>query len=169
MPDTGLLLAVAEIAGIFVGFGALISVRSTDPGDAVIISSLRFVTWVGVWILISCLAPVALSQLGFTGHVLWLTCALFALAALIALWLMDISSPESKSFARLSSRSLRRLRAVYVGVGGPLGAGLIASLAAVALGIWPEAERGLYFAAVVLGMALAGFTLLTVVFMAPHR
>lgn len=169
MPDAGLLLALAEIAGIFVGFGALISIRSTDPADdGLVVSTLRYVTWVGVWVLISSLAPVALSRVGLTGRALWLPSAL-SLGIFIALWLTDAFSPESKAFEKITSKPLRRLRTLYLGVGGPLVVGLLASLVVVALGVWTDADQGLYFAAVTLGMALAAFTLLTVVFMAPHR
>ena len=34
MPDVDLLLSLAEIAGVFVGFGALIAVRSAGPREA---------------------------------------------------------------------------------------------------------------------------------------
>lgn len=169
MPDPGLLLQLAEIAGIFVGFGALISVRSADSSDPFVVSTIRYVTWVGVWVLISSLTPAALSRFGLAGRTLWLPSAVLALVLFVVLWLTDTFSPESKSFGKMGSRPLLRLRALYLGVGGPLVLGLIGSLVVVALDIWPEAAQGLYFAAVSLGMALAGLTLLTVVFIASHR
>ena len=39
MQDTELFLSLAEIAGVFVGFGALIAVRSGGPSDAADIST----------------------------------------------------------------------------------------------------------------------------------
>jgi hypothetical protein len=43
MPETDLLLSLAEIAGVFLGFGALISVRSGGPSDAHEVSYIRWV------------------------------------------------------------------------------------------------------------------------------
>lgn len=169
MPDVGLLLQLGEIAGIFVGFGALISVRGNESNDLFTVSTLRYVTWVGVWVLVSSLAPVAVSRFGVTGHAIWLPCAIFALIFLAALLLTDIFSPESKALEKSAPSQTRRLRALYLGVGGPIFLGLIGSLVLVILGVWPEAEQGLYFAALALGMSLAGLTLLSVVFVVPHE
>ncbi len=42
MQDIELFLSLAEIAGVFVGFGALIAVRSGGTSDAVDITSIRW-------------------------------------------------------------------------------------------------------------------------------
>ena len=46
MQDTEMFLSLAEIAGVFVGFGALISVRSGGPSDAHEVTCIR---WVPAW------------------------------------------------------------------------------------------------------------------------
>ena len=43
MQNTELFLSLAEIAGVFVGFGALISVRSGGPTEAGEVTGIRWV------------------------------------------------------------------------------------------------------------------------------
>jgi hypothetical protein len=53
MQDTELFLSMAEIAGVFVGFGALISVRSGGPSDAHEVTYIRSVVTAAIWVVIS--------------------------------------------------------------------------------------------------------------------
>jgi hypothetical protein len=61
MQGTDLFLSLAEIAGVFVGFGALIAVRSAATMDASEINGIR---WVVTPHLVIALAPIVVSSYG---------------------------------------------------------------------------------------------------------
>jgi hypothetical protein len=82
MQDTDLFLSLAEIAGVFVGFGALISVRSSGASDAHEVAYIRPVVTLAICVVVAALAPVIISRYGVTGHELWLVCSLVALCLL---------------------------------------------------------------------------------------
>src|SRR5512135_2682642 len=68
MQDTELFLSLAEIAGVFVGFGALIAIRSGGAGEAQDVAPLRGVVMTGMTTVIAALAPVTLGRYDLTGH-----------------------------------------------------------------------------------------------------
>ena len=48
MPNAELLIHLAEIAGVFVGFGALISIRSDTTTDEYEVTMIRMIVWTGI-------------------------------------------------------------------------------------------------------------------------
>ncbi|MGD8682831.1 MAG: hypothetical protein PVG27_02705 [Chloroflexota bacterium] len=62
MQELGLFVTLAEIAGVFVGFGALIAVRSGGGSDAREVVYIRSVLSLGVWAVVAALAPVTLGS-----------------------------------------------------------------------------------------------------------
>ena len=80
MQDTELFIALAEIAGIFVGFGALIAIRSAGDVDVSEVTAIGWVVWIGIFAMIAALAPVTLGRFGIDGHELWFACSVLALA-----------------------------------------------------------------------------------------
>lgn len=160
MPERG-LVPLAEIAGIFVAFGALISVRNTDQRDPQTLVYLRAVTWMGLWVVVAALVPGALSSYGVEGHGLWLPCSLIALVTFHVLWFADRRSPEMSA---LRDKTPRTLIMRYVALVMPLTVLLNAALILILVGVWPNREAALYLTAVTVGMLMAGFTLLILVF-----
>lgn len=75
--DLFLLVAIAEIAGIFVGFGALIGVTRPNEIAADQLARLRGLVTIGLTIIITSLIPVALDLYGVTDHILWFVSSLF--------------------------------------------------------------------------------------------
>ncbi len=160
MQDVDLFLSLAEIAGIFVGFGALIALRGS-AADAFDVTYIGVVVWQAVMIVIAALAPVALSRFGVTGHGLWLPCSVLALALF---WLGDeVNRRLSRERrAALAARPLKaRVREELAG--GLLWIPATVALVLIALGLFPEREEALYFAAIALLLALdAGVLLMAV-------
>ncbi|HEX6302463.1 MAG TPA: hypothetical protein VF148_18590 [Acidimicrobiia bacterium] len=73
--DTELFVHLAEIAGVFVGFGALISIRSERTREDYEVVMIRFIVWFGILVVVTALAPVIISQFGVAGHSLWVSCS----------------------------------------------------------------------------------------------
>ena len=68
MPDTELLIPLAEIAGVFVGFGALIAVRAGGAGEPQEVAPMRLVVGMGMLAIIAALTPVTLGRYDLGDH-----------------------------------------------------------------------------------------------------
>lgn len=67
--DIDLFLSIAEIAGVFVGFGALISFTRDQALQAR--APLRGIVSIGLVVLVAALLPVALARYGLADRTLW--------------------------------------------------------------------------------------------------
>jgi hypothetical protein len=161
MQEVELFLSLAEIAGVFVGFGALIAVRSGGASDAHEVTFIRSVVTIAIWVVIAALASVIVSRYGVAGHGLWLACSLLALVLLVAIWIVNERTTESRELGAAWSRAQTiGVMASYLGLMIPT----IAALVLVVLGPFPDQEQALYLTAVGLGLFMGGLTLLFLVF-----
>ena len=166
MQDTELFIHLAEIAGVFVGFGALIAVRSGATMEASEINGIRWVVTTGIWVVIVALAPIIISSYGVTGHQLWLACSLLALAILLVMIVVFARTPEN--LAELADTLAPRTRVEIALVMGPTVwlpmVLLVLALALVVLGPSPNQEQALYLTAVALGLLMGALGLFVAVF-----
>ena len=161
MLDADLFMELAGIAGVFVGFGALISVRSGGPNDAHEVAYIRSVVGAALWVVVAALAPVIISRYDITGHGLWLVCSLLALVLMFSVWIVNLRTPEMQEEIATSSR------AQLVGQGFAdtlIYILMIGALVLVVLGLFPDQEPALYLTAVTLGLFMGALTLLFLVF-----
>jgi hypothetical protein len=178
MADLDLFLSLAEIAGVFVGFGALIVIRSGDTMEVSELNNIRWVMTTGIWVMIAALAPTIIGTYGLTGHELWFVCSLLALALLAIAVLVFGRSPENVAEARAEFAVTPRL-VVVLSMGPTIWlpmVSLVLALVLVALGIFPDQERALYLTAVALGLYMGTAWLFFSVFVRrradrtrPHR
>ena len=113
MQDADLLVQLAAIAGVFVGFGALIAVRSGGASDAHEVAYIRSIVSIAVWVAVAALAPVTLSRYGLAGHDLWLACSVLALVLVLGVWAVNSRTPEMRQeFAAISQAQLMREGAI---------------------------------------------------------
>ena len=80
--DLSLLLDLAGIAGIFVGFGSLIIFSRGDQETEGDLHMLRGVATAGLLALITALLPVVFSGFGLEGRALWTTCSAISLSTI---------------------------------------------------------------------------------------
>jgi hypothetical protein len=166
MQGTDVLVPLAEIAGVFVGFGALIAVRSGATMALSEIIWMRYVMMAGIWVVIAALAPTVIGSYGVAGHELWLACSLLALALFSVMVVVFSLTPENQAErARLSSALPRRVAAAVYGstvwLPMPL---LVIALALVVLGPFPGQEQALYLTAVAVGLYMGAIALFVAVF-----
>lgn len=161
MPDTVLLLSMAEIAGVFVGFGALISTRAPESRDARSIAYLGSVMWMGLWVVFAGLIPVGVAGFGVVGAALWLPCSVVALALWWLAFLVTRFSPEFRTDIATTPRARNLL---YMSVNVIPFAVLNGALVLTALGVWPEFAPALYSVAVLACLVLCGANLFVYVF-----
>ena len=166
MQDVDLFVHMAEIAGVFVGFGALIAIRSGGALAAGEVSSLRWVTSSAIWVVIAALVPILVAGYGVTGHQLWLACSLVAVVLYAIFIAVNATAAENR--ADLAATLTTTSRVEIVAVMGPTfwlpTFALAGALALVVLGIFPEREQAIYLSAVGLGLFMSALHLFVTVF-----
>ena len=99
MRDTELFMELAGIAGVFVGFGALIALRSGGASEPQEVSPVRVTVAMGVMTIIGALAPVTLGRYDLTAHQVLALSSVLVLCGTIGISFMHIRSPEYKAYA----------------------------------------------------------------------
>jgi len=170
MSETEALVPLAEIAGVFVGFGALIAVRSGGPTEAQVVAPMRAMVSMGMLTIVAALAPGVLSRFDRAGHELWALSSALTLAGWIILIFASFRTPEYREGWAAEIEKERAKRPGLLTVVGTAFYGLYmiaASLTPIVilLGVAPDLEAALYYALVVLILLGAGWTLLELVFM----
>jgi hypothetical protein len=98
MQEAGLFVTLAEIAGVFVGFGALIAVRSGGASDAKEVAYIRAVLSIGVWVVIAALAPVTIGAYDIGEREVWLVSGLVALVGFAGVFAANRLTPEMQDY-----------------------------------------------------------------------
>ena len=171
MQDAELFVHSAEIAGVFVGFGALIAIRSGATMRVSEMNAIRWVMTAGIWVVVVALAPAFIASYGLGGRELWLVSGLLALAFLAIVLVVFARTPENR--AELQANVGRIPWRLMVVVWGstfwlPL-AGLVLALVLVILGLFPDQQEALYLSAVGLGLLMSALALFVGVFFWQER
>lgn len=169
MQDVDLFIHSAEIAGVFVGFGALIAVRSGATMAVEEVNDIRWVVTAGIWVVVVALAPVFIAGYGVGGHGLWLASSVLALGFLAAVIVVFGRTSENRAEvqmalgpARSAADRARMVLDAALAFWLPT-VGLVVALGVVVLGLLPDQEQALYLTAVGLGLLMAALTLFYVV------
>ena len=104
--DSQLFVAMAEIAGVFVGFGALISVTRRSDIEPDQLGSIRAMVTAGLTVVVAALVPVALASYGISGQSLWFISSLVFLGLSWAVIVLSLRAPENRSL--MASRARQR-------------------------------------------------------------
>lgn len=166
MPEKDLFLSLAEIAGVFVGFGALIAVRSARPTEVSDVNNLRWVMTTGIWVVISALAPTIVASYGLGGRELWLVCSLLALALFAVMIVVFARTPENVAQVRVELATTPPIvTALWAAptIWLPM-ISLVIALGLVVLGLLPDQSSALYVTAVALGLYMGATGLFIAVF-----
>jgi hypothetical protein len=151
---------------VFVGFGALIAVRSGGPSEAYEVAPVRTVLLTGMATIIAALAPVTISRYHLADHQVLALSSVVVLASYVGLMVLHARTPEFRVTAAVMRTHSRRWVGVAEGaayvvfVGGPL-----LALIVIVLGVAPALESALYFTVVVALLVQAAWTLLWLAFM----
>jgi hypothetical protein len=173
MQDADLFLELAGIAGVFVGFGALIAVRSGGPSDALEVAPMRVVVTMGMMAVIAALAPVSVARYGPMAHEVWALSSVVVLVSLLVLGVVSARTHEfreSWAMATTPARA-RGLQTVEAVEGAAYVLYMISVFLApivIVLGVVPDLEAALYFTVVVLILLGAAWGLLGLVYL-PRR
>jgi len=166
MQDADLFLELAGIAGVFVGFGALIAVRSGGPSEPLEVAPMRMMVSTAMLTIVAALAPVTLGRYDLTDHQVWALGSALILAGWLVILVASARTPEYRA-GWAASYGTHRLTPSEVVEGGAFVLYVIVSFVTpiiIVLGVAPDLEAALYFTVVVLILLGAGWTLLGLVF-----
>jgi hypothetical protein len=108
MQDAELFIGLAGIAGVFVGFGALIAVRGSGTSDFWSVAGIGLLVISSVQAIILALAPVVIGRFEPPAHALWVSCSLLFLVVFgVAGELVDRAFPERMEMRRAWPRKAR--------------------------------------------------------------
>ncbi len=170
MADTELLIPMAEIAGVFVGFGALIALRSGGPTDPREVAPMRAVVSVGMVTVVAALAPGVFGRFDLAEHAVWALSSVVGFVGWNLVWVASLRTPEYRAswkaeIAEQRTGSRSRWVAAVEWVAYVLLMALMTVIPVIIIvGLVPELEAALYYAVVVLLLLAAGWTLLGLVF-----
>jgi hypothetical protein len=152
--DLDLFLSIAEIAGVFVGFGALISFSRDQAPEARV--SLRGVVTVGLVVLVAALLPVALARYGLADRALW---GWSSAGFLLIIWIAIVRlflDPEHRAWVKADARAHPALTAFFwLFLEVPIQVPLVLVL----LGVAPALAPAFYVTGLVLNLFEAAFVL----------
>jgi hypothetical protein len=169
MQDTELFLALAEIAGVFVGFGALIAVRSGGASGVAEVAYMRAVVSMGMLTVVAALAPLTLGRFDLTAHQSWALSSVLVLICWLV-WIVAMArTPEYRANMAAEFGMNRATRSGWVNLVETVTwvvylMAMAVTPIIIVLGVAPRLEAALYFAVVVLILVGAGWALLTLVF-----
>ncbi len=163
--DAELFVALAEIAGVFVGFGALIGVTRRGSGAASDLVRIRGVVLTGLLVVASALIPVGLERYSLEPETVWRVSSIAFLLLIWAVFLVPLRDPADRSefLSQLKAEpmGLLFLLCLEIAVQGPL--------ALVALGSFPASSPALYTTALIINLLQAAFLLSQLVLSRPDE
>jgi hypothetical protein len=167
MQDADLFMELAGIAGVFVGFGALIAVRGGGASDAYEVSYMRGVVSYGLLTIIGALAPVTVGRYDLAEHQVWALSSVVVLVGLIGVTVLNLLTPEYRDESVAFPRS-RWLRVLAMGAVAVLMLAAVLAPTVIILNLAPGVEAALFFTAVVVILLFDALQLLQLVFRRRH-
>ena len=159
--DVDVFIGLAGIAGVFVGFAALIGLSRDDDVDAARFIDIRGVVTIGLLIIVVALVPVILGRYGLVDHALWLTSSLVFLTLLWTVMFYGMKRPENRAAMRAQAKAAPRLY-VFFWIAGETP--IQVSLLLIVFGVLPEFEPALYLTALVFQLFEAAYVLSELVY-----
>ncbi len=156
MGELELFIAMAEIAGVFVGFGALISVTRRSEVKTAQLVQIRAVVTTGLVVLVAGLVPVGLDRYGLAGSRLWFVSSLAFLALNWVVIVLSLRRPENRELAVAQAQaSPARALFFWVLLELPVQVPLVLAV----LGVRPDLQPAFYLTALVFNLFEAAFVL----------
>ena len=158
--DIELFIAISEIAGVFVGFGALISLTRKNAIEYAQLGRLRGVVSVALVVIVASLIPVGFSRYGLAGHDFWLVCSIIFLFLVWAQIVLSLSKAKNRELLTIQTYD-NPLASMFFWI--MLEAPIHISLILTIFGIYPDFEPAFYTTALIFHLFEATFLLVQIV------
>ena len=159
--DVDLFVTIAEIAGIFVGFGALISVTRRAEIATSKLWRIRGLVTMGLGVVVAALIPIGLSRYGVTDHNLWFTCSLIYLILNFVVSIWSLRKPEVRKLLITEARA-NPMATIFFWL--LLEIPFQVPLFLIVFGAFPNLEPALYTTALFFALFEAAFVLTQLVY-----
>lgn len=159
--DTATFIAIAEIAGVFVAFAALISVTGLQEVARDQLAQVRAVVTIGLVVIVAALVPVGLDGYGLPSRTLWAVSSAIFLAVVWVVIGLSLRRPENRALTVAQARTSPWLAGVFWGV---LEVAIQLPLLLVLLPVLPDQAPALYTTALVVHLFQAAFVLAQLVY-----
>ena len=100
-----LFVTIAEIAGVFVGFAALIAVTRRSEIDATMLAPIQAVVTIGLLVVVAGLVPVGLSVYEVSERALWVTSSIVYFALNWIVIIIALRRSENRRHAGAQART----------------------------------------------------------------
>lgn len=160
MDEVVLFVTLAEIAGVFVGFAALIAVTRRSEIDAAQLGQIQAVVTVGLLVVVAALVPVGLDVYEMSGHGLWVASALVYFALNWIVILVALRKPQNRQLVGAQARTTPVVAALF----WLLEVAVQLPLLLVIFGINRDLDLALYMTALVFHLFEAAFILAQLVY-----
>ena len=160
MVDVELFVTIAEIAGVFVGFAALISVTRRSEIDAAQLGQIRAVVTVGLLVVVAALVPVGLAAYEVADQGLWVASSVVYLILNWIVIVLALRRPENRQLAGTQARTTPFLAAVF----WLLEVAVQVPLILIVFGLDTSLDPALYLTALVFHLFEAAFILAQLVY-----
>jgi hypothetical protein len=158
--DVVLFVTIAEIAGIFVGFGALIAVTRRSEVDVSQLGQIRAVVTIGLLVVVAALIPVGLGAYDISGHTLWLIASITYLLLNWTVIYVALRRPENRQLAAAQARTKPLMAAFFWILEIPIQVPLLL----VVFGMNPDLDLAFYMTALVFHLFEAALVLAQLVY-----
>ena len=148
-----IFIGIAHIAGIFVGFEALISVTHQKE-----VGRIRGIVTVGLMTIIAALVPIGLSSYGISGHNLWFWSSLTYFCLNWIVLILSLRMPENREYMKNQSKKASFLFWLLFEV--PLEVPLVLTI----IGLFPHLEEAFYITALLFNLFSAAYVLSQIVY-----
>jgi hypothetical protein len=165
MDSVVLFTTIAEIAGVFVGFAALIGVTRRSEISGAQLARVRAVVTTGLSVIVAALVPVGLDAYGLTDRGLWLASGAVYLALDWAVIVLALRRRENRRLAGAQARATPVVIALF----WLLEVAVQLPLVLVVLGAAPDLDGAFYLTALVVHLFEAAFVLAQLVYSAGDR
>lgn len=158
--DLVLFVTIAEIAGVFVGFAALIAVTRRSEMDASQLGQIRAVVTIGLLVVVAALIPVSLGAYDVAGHALWLVASVVYLILNWTVIYLALRRPENRQLAAAQARTKPVMAALFWVMEIPIQVPLLL----VVFGVNPDLDLAFYMTALVFHLFEAALVLAQLVY-----
>jgi hypothetical protein len=156
-----IFIGIAHIAGIFVGFEALISASHQKE-----LERIRGLVTVGLTTIIASLLPIGLGSYGFSGHILWFLCSLIFLCIDWIVMILSLLKSENRELLRKEKKTHPVMFILFwLLFEVPLQVPLIL----VMIGLFPELGSAFYITALLFNLFSAAYVLSQIVYTKPDQ
>ena len=159
--EADLFTSLAEIAGVFVGFGALIAAVSSTKQTGIQKSRVQGIVVIGLLVVVASLIPVGIASYGVDSRGVWLYSSV---CFLILIWAALAVSLRSDSFKSASPVSFSNHPVGFIAFWIALEVPIQVPLFLVAGGMFEELAPAFYSTALILNLFEAAFLLALLVF-----